>query len=107
MPGFVMRASHFFSHPFGLHLFGATSPACADSRRTSRLPGSTHSHPHPHPEADLSWMSLSLTGQEVENPRTDLCWLSLEPEEPVVTTTHNEDLTWMGLEEVEHPEEFE
>src|SRR4051794_22633800 len=99
MNGFVLRASHFLSHPFGFHPFGpdagphASAPAGPGTgpKPASTPPPSTG----PKADGDLSWMSLSEDGTAAP-PRTDLTWLSLESDKP---EDSREDLSWMGLEE--------
>ena len=98
MNGFVLRASHFLSHPFGFHPFGpdpgphASVPDGASPKRAPMPPPSSH----PGADGDLSWMSLSRHGAAA-NPRTELTWLSLESDKP---EDSREDLSWMGLEEL-------
>jgi len=87
MNGFVVRASHFLSHPFGEHWF---SPAATSRSAVANSVIPTAA------DADLSWMSLSTTRSEATNPRDDLAWLSLESDE---RDDSRGEIAWLGLEE--------
>jgi hypothetical protein len=99
MYGFVVRASHFVAHPFGLHfhLFGAAAPATGNSNRSSMLPTSAD----PGTSADLAWFSLEEHEHEAKDRSADLAWLSLEEHEPAPDDSRD-NLTWFGLEEHPH-----
>jgi hypothetical protein len=97
MNGFVARASHFVAHPFGIHFFGAATPAGANPNRSSTLPTSAH----PGADDDLSWLSLEEAEPETKDRSADLSWLSLEAPGPDEHESR-ENLTWLGLEEDPH-----